>query len=403
MADCMRHDEIRALHDEIDRLPSNFRAALVLCHLEGRTHAEAARVLKCPTGTVSVRVARAREMLRGRLARRGLAFSVTAAFANLSHDVARGAIPQGLPEATIRLAVGTIGAKTVAAGAVPAEVARLTHDVLRTMNLSRLTIAAAAFFTTGLVASGIGLLAMARLSGPRETRLVSSAPAADPQDRDCAARRRSVRNLRMISLAMHQASAANGRFPAAAIRKEGKALLSWRVSLLPYLGEKGLYDQFHVDEPWNSPHNRPLMEQIPNVYAPVLRDGEPAGTTYYQVVVGRGALFGADQGTLWDDVTDARSSTLMVVEGAEPVPWSAPMDLTFDADIEKPLPELGGPFKDGFHAAFVDGGVVFLTGPLQPGFLRALITRNGGEPIDSELLRPRPPAQDGGARDRPPE
>lgn len=51
-------EEIDALHQEIDRLPEKYRAVVVLCHLEGRTHAEAARLLRCPTGTISIRALR---------------------------------------------------------------------------------------------------------------------------------------------------------------------------------------------------------------------------------------------------------------------------------------------------------------------------------------------------------
>ena len=64
MPDPSRHEEIEALHQELDRLPERYRAVLVLCHLEGRTHAEAARLLNCPAGTVSIRVSRARERLQ---------------------------------------------------------------------------------------------------------------------------------------------------------------------------------------------------------------------------------------------------------------------------------------------------------------------------------------------------
>ena len=66
--------ELRAVIDEeISRLPERFRVPLVLCHLEGLQHQEVARRLGCPVGTVESRLSRARERLRSRLARRGLA------------------------------------------------------------------------------------------------------------------------------------------------------------------------------------------------------------------------------------------------------------------------------------------------------------------------------------------
>ena len=63
---------------------------------------------------------------------------------------------------------------------------------------------------------------------------------------------------------MHNYREAHGRFPAPAIQgKDGKPLLSWRVAILPYLEEDGLYQSFKLDEPWDSPHNKPLLERMP--------------------------------------------------------------------------------------------------------------------------------------------
>src|SRR5262249_61834200 len=68
--------------------------------------------------------------------------------------------------------------------------------------------------------------------------------------------------------------------------------LSWRVALLPYLGEEKLYAQFRLDEPWDSPNNLPLLKRMPKVYElPGGPSDVPAGYTFYQVVVGPGAIF----------------------------------------------------------------------------------------------------------------
>jgi hypothetical protein len=63
------------------------------------------------------------------------------------------------------------------------------------------------------------------------------------------------------------------------------------VALLPHLGEKELYEQFHLDEPWDSPHNRKLLAKIPKAYSSVDRLPEVAHGTFYQVFVGDSCLF----------------------------------------------------------------------------------------------------------------
>ena len=59
----------------------------------------------------------------------------------------------------------------------------------------------------------------------------------------------------------------NNRFPADVLSKDGKPLLSWRVAILPQLGHQALYTEFHQDEPWDSPHNKALLERMPEVFA----------------------------------------------------------------------------------------------------------------------------------------
>jgi hypothetical protein len=94
-------------------------------------------------------------------------------------------------------------------------------------------------------------------------------------------------NLNRVGLAFHQYHDSHGHFPAPAVnRADGTPLLSWRVSLMPQLGYKALYERCHRDEPWDSPHNRPLLAEMPAELAcpgaGVPRDGQ----TGYMVVVG---------------------------------------------------------------------------------------------------------------------
>src|SRR5262249_954598 len=66
-------EEFEALHEEVSRLPERYRIPVLLCDLEGLTYQDAARRLGCPVGTIGVRLRRARERLRLRMTRRGLA------------------------------------------------------------------------------------------------------------------------------------------------------------------------------------------------------------------------------------------------------------------------------------------------------------------------------------------
>src|SRR5262249_48944762 len=152
---------------------------------------------------------------------------------------------------------------------------------------------------------------------------------------------------------------------------DGKPLYSWRVLILPYLDEQALYNQFHLDEPWNSPHNKQLISRMPSIYAPVRRRAG-LGETYYQVLVGRGTAFEGNQSIgLPGDFPDGTSKPIWVVEGGEPVPWTKPDDVDYDPD--KPLPPLGGLFRDGFNCVLADGSVRFIPRQTREETIRAMI------------------------------
>jgi len=196
---------------------------------------------------------------------------------------------------------------------------------------------------------------------------------------------RSAGYLRRIGGALHAYVDANNQFPPSAILgADGKPLLSWRVAILPYLGEKELYAQFHLDEPWDGPHNKALLEKMPKLFAPVGVKKTEKYATYYQVFVGEGALFEEGRKVNYPDVTDGTVNTLMLVEAETPVPWTKPVDVHYSP--REPLPKLGGQFKDGFVAVTTDGFTRFVKRSIDPKLLNAIITRNGGEIINSEEL-----------------
>jgi len=201
--------------------------------------------------------------------------------------------------------------------------------------------------------------------------------------REAARRAQCVNNLKQIGLAMHNYASANGGFPRPAVTdKQGKPLLSWRVTILPYIEQQGLYNKFKLDEPWDSPHNQALLKEMPSTYlCPSRAQVEPFATTY-QVFTGKGALFESGTDMRLAAITDGTSNTLMVVEATKEVPWTKPDDLPFDPAAAPSFVGAGSSHPGGFDALFADGSVRFLKNTINLSVFRSLITRAGGEVID---------------------
>ena len=205
--------------------------------------------------------------------------------------------------------------------------------------------------------------------------------------REAARRAACLNNFKQLGLAMWNYHASNKRFPAAATYdKDGKKLLSWRVQLLPYLAEEKLYKQFHLDEPWDSPHNRKLIAKMPPQFACPSTAGAllaKKGMTTCLAPVGEKTVFGGKQGTAIRDITDGAAHTIMLVE-ADPkhaVVWTKPDDLQIDPD--NPLHGLSGRHEGGFNVVFCDLHVEFMMiENIDPKKLRAMFTHDGGEPVN---------------------
>src|SRR5262249_53007604 len=159
-----------------------------------------------------------------------------------------------------------------------------------------------------------------------------------------------LNNLHQIGIAMFNYEATYKGFPAEAIRdRDGKPLLSWRVTILPYIEQENLYRQFKLDEPWDSPNNIKLVEKMPAIYAPTNGTGKK-GETYLRVFTGPNTPFDPARvrpgpsalGPRFADFLDGTSNTFLVAEAAESVPWSKPEELSVDS--KKPLPKLGHQF-----------------------------------------------------------
>jgi Protein of unknown function (DUF1559) len=216
-----------------------------------------------------------------------------------------------------------------------------------------------------------------------------------------------VENLLKIGLALHNHHDELGSFPKAAISdKDGRPGLSWRVAILPFLGEATLYAKFKLDEPWDSPNNKALLAEMPEVFAcPSASHADP-GITHYQSFVGHGAFLEpaydkrlekvwwvGDDGTKhyagepkggmhMANFTDGMSNTLMVVEAKQGVPWTKPEDLPFDpAKPTAPLFGAGSAHHAGFFVVIADASVWFLPNTISPAVFKTLITRSGDEVV----------------------
>ncbi|HEY7329165.1 MAG TPA: sigma-70 family RNA polymerase sigma factor [Gemmataceae bacterium] len=312
----------RIICEEVNGLPEHYRAAVVACFFEGKTHEEAAKQLGWPRGTVAGRVARARELLRHRLLRRGVTLTMGALVASLTVRTAQAAL-SGLVDSVIHTARLLATGQTTVAVVLP-HVAALAEGVLQTMYWTKAKIAVIVLFLASLGGAGVTLLATQeqnQVATPRNAMLAStqpwSQPVADmaesepvqvsqvdkddepavdppaeenpPQDvaKLKAEMVQSRLKLKRLAAAMQNYAATyEGRLPlAASVGKDGRALLSWRVELLPFLGENDLYNEFKRDEPWDSPHNRKLITKMPAVFAPPGVKTSRPHSTYYQVFV----------------------------------------------------------------------------------------------------------------------
>ena len=158
----LKIEEAEALHGEIARLPERYRAAVVLCDLEGLTRQEAASRLQCPTGTVAIRLKRARERLRARLTRRGLDPT-----AGLMATIG----PEMSPSLPLSLIESTVKAST-AAGAASASVLFLAKGVQMTMTYAKWKAATAGAILALGLASTWGLAGGLQQGSKEETQQV---------------------------------------------------------------------------------------------------------------------------------------------------------------------------------------------------------------------------------------
>jgi uncharacterized protein DUF1559 len=199
--------------------------------------------------------------------------------------------------------------------------------------------------------------------------------------------RQTFENLKQIGRACHNYHDAMNGLPHAIADANGKPGLSWRVALLPYIGQNALYGQFKLSEPWNSEHNKKLIGQMPTVYAS--NRGSADGKTDYRSFTGQGAIMPPPtqpaepgkpfRGLSLASISDGAANTFMIVESGEAVIWTKPEELAFSPG--KP-PKLGSGAGDRFYAVMVDGSVRQIRGNLDARTLSNAIQTNDGQIVD---------------------
>lgn len=204
--------------------------------------------------------------------------------------------------------------------------------------------------------------------------------------REAARRSQCVNNCKQITLAFHNFHAANNAFPSDITDADGKPLLSWRVAILPFLEQGELYNKFRLDEPWDGPHNKELLKEMPALFRCPSRSRPDPSATTYRGFNGQGAMFETGKATALQDVTDGTSNTIMIAEATAAVPWTKPDDLRFDPQAAPSLYGAGSDHPGGCNCGFADGAVRFIKTTIDVQVFRALITRAGGEVISADAF-----------------
>ncbi|MEZ6055590.1 MAG: DUF1559 domain-containing protein [Planctomycetaceae bacterium] len=183
---------------------------------------------------------------------------------------------------------------------------------------------------------------------------------------------------RDLAIAMHNFADTYNAFPAndRGGDVDGPKGLSWRVHLLPYIEQYPLYNEFHLDEPWDSEHNKTLIAKMPKTFG-----NNAEGKTSLHVIVGAGTIFGSsDKKMHFRDVTDGTSNTIMFVQAGDDTAdiWTKPGGLTIDP--ENPIAALGN-IGETFLVAMMDGAVLTLPKSIDAATLKNLFDHQDGNPV----------------------
>ncbi len=191
------------------------------------------------------------------------------------------------------------------------------------------------------------------------TATTAVSPAAAAKDKVTR-----MNNLRQIALAMLNFESAHMSLPARFSKAaDGTRLLSWRVHILPFMDQNELYEKFKLDEPWNSPHNKKLITEIPDVYKAPGMEGERGRTSFVGIEHEESVLappkkpdspIGKRLGKYKHGASNS-ISVIFTTAAEDAVTWTQPTDLI--VDIKKPFDDLVKNDDKPLTCAVLDGSV----------------------------------------------
>lgn len=193
-----------------------------------------------------------------------------------------------------------------------------------------------------------------------------------------------------VEKALHAYHEDHGAFPPPyTVDQDGNRLHSWRVLILPFMGEQSLYDEIRLDEPWDSPHNTCLAARMPGVFGCAAADPDRAeGTTDYFMATGPGTVGDGPEGTKMGEITDGAGNTVIVVEAAHRgIGWMEPVDFDVALELDSPAaiavrPRILGGILGEACVLFADGHVDTISHDTDSAVLKALFTISGGEEVE---------------------
>ena len=210
-------------------------------------------------------------------------------------------------------------------------------------------------------------------------------------------------NMRQFGLALHSYHETYGCFPPAYVTdSQGNRMHSWRTLLLPYIERMSLYQQYHLDEPWNGSNNAKLdTDDLRWVMCCLSADRKKRDHPYYVAITGPGTAWPGERGLKKEEITDGLDKTVMLVEWVDSdISWLEPRDVPIEKALGPPGGKTAVPASNHYekatyfskkrplagHVLFADGSVRMIPYRLSREDLTKLLTVDGGEPVDVDQL-----------------